>query len=212
LISGSPAGVSGELLRALQEHVIFTVAVDSGANWAHMAGIEVDLVLGDLDSIDNAVCACFRQQNAAFLTVDAHKDETDLELALSELTRRGFTAVLATNVLGGRLDHELASLGALARMPRLHPLVIEDTSALIFLSAQEAGRSQVRLAGICKLGGLVSILPINGEATVTTTGMQWDLHGETLRAFDPRGVSNIVRVEGAAIEVQSGDVLVVLPA
>jgi thiamine pyrophosphokinase len=187
------------------------VAVDAGANETHAAGLAVDLVMGDLDSIAPAVHDQYRAQDTPFLIVDPHKDETDLELALAELAHRGFTAVAATNVLGGRLDHELAALGALAQAHGLRSLVIEDSTALVFLLAEKPATSRLRLAHIRNQGDPVSIVPLGGPATVTTTGMEWNLYAESLRPLDPRGISNLVRSHEAAIEVKAGGIIVILP-
>lgn len=215
LISGSPVGTSPELLQALAQQTVFTLAVDSGANVAFAAEVAVDLIVGDLDSVNPATRNFYHASKTPFLAAPAHKDETDLELALAELQRRGFNALVATNTQGGRLDHELASLGALSRAQSLNPIVIEDDMTAIFLSAGNFGRDNLSLSSLfCESESedtLVSLLPLGGSAMVSTFGMKWELEGEILRQFDPRGISNIVCSQNASIKVESGTLLVIIP-
>ena len=92
----------------------FVVAADSGL--AHAVALErhVDLVVGDLDSVDLDLLAEARRSGS---TVEAHpsdKDQTDLELALDAATARGYQHLTVVGGHGGRLDHFLANLTVLA--------------------------------------------------------------------------------------------------
>jgi thiamine pyrophosphokinase len=214
LISGSPTGVSTDLLRTLAQQVGFICAVDSGADQARRANITPDLLVGDLDSIQPETLNAYRSGGGELIAVDPYKDATDLELALDTLQSRGFTAVIATNVLGGRLDHELASLGVLARAQTLSPILIDDATIAIFLSA-EAPRKHIALGMLFdaeKSGSpTVSILPLTASATVVAHGFEWPLDNESLHSLDARGVSNLVTSPDAYVELTSSTAAVIIP-
>src|SRR5262245_46705744 len=67
----------------------YVIAADSGLGVAHGLGVEVDLLVGDLDSVD---AAAIEAAEAAGTVVERHpaeKDATDLELALDAAVAQG---------------------------------------------------------------------------------------------------------------------------
>jgi thiamine pyrophosphokinase len=60
-------------------------------------------------------------------------------------------------------------------------------------------------------GSIISLIPIGGAATVTTTGLQWELENDTLQSFASRGVSNIATGKSVTISVTDGSLAVVEP-
>src|SRR5579859_5466672 len=77
------------------------IAADGGAEVARHLGLEVDLVVGDLDSISAATLAGIAQVERHA----AEKDATDLELALTAALRLEPERILVLAGAGGRLDH-----------------------------------------------------------------------------------------------------------
>jgi thiamine pyrophosphokinase len=214
VVSGSPARrAPSALVSRLATAAGFVVAVDSGAELLRAAGITPDLLLGDFDSIGSDTLAAFRAVGVELSAYSAHKDASDLELALDELRRRDFAAVLATNVLGGRLDHELASLGGLAAAAERGSVValVEEGEGCVFLSATGA-RDRLRLAPDgARAARHVSLIPWGGEASVSIRGVEWELDHALLSPSSSWGVSN-VPCEGSVVEVEvhSGTLIVVL--
>jgi thiamine pyrophosphokinase len=188
------------------------VAVDSGAEPVQQAGVVPGLLLGDFDSISPGTLDGYRAAGVELVTHNVYKDETDIELALEELWRRGFTHAIATNVLGGRIDHELASLGSLAAMAErgMSVAVIEDREACVFLSAR-GGRFTLRLDSPLETApAFISLIPWGGEATVSISGVEWELDHRLLVPGSSRGVSNVARSNPVEVEVHTGLVIVVL--
>jgi thiamine pyrophosphokinase len=212
LVSGSPAGVSAQHLRGLARDAGLVVAVDSGANWTFAAGITPHLIVGDCDSIQASILASYRSRGVEFITLDAHKDQTDLEVALEAIEQRGGEELVACNVLGGRLDHELASLGALARARRLSPVIEEEQGSVYFLGDREGARCELALDGLADTGALVSVIALEESTTVSEQGMEWNLDQAQLRLLDPRGVSNKIKDPAAAkITLTKGQAAIILP-
>ena len=58
------------------------LACDAGCGICMQAGVRIDLVVGDFDSVTDEALDYARACGAEFLTFPADKDETDLELAL----------------------------------------------------------------------------------------------------------------------------------
>src|SRR5262245_60062395 len=95
-------------LTDLEPHAT-VVAADSGLHHAQELGWHVDVVVGDLDSVDPAALAAAEHRGATVERHPAAKDETDLELALLTARARGATRAVVLGVAGGRLDHFLAN-------------------------------------------------------------------------------------------------------
>jgi thiamine pyrophosphokinase len=208
LISGAPGSADHALLQQLAQKALRIIAVDSGADAACAAGIVPELVIGDLDSVSADALALVRSKGAEVRAADTRKDETDLELALNYCSTelpQGCT-LCVTNALGGRLDHELASLGALARAAELKPLIIESRVVVAFLSSAYPTLTFAEL-GVMP-GFLVSVIALEGEAVVSEHGMEYGLDHARLRPLDPRGVSNIVSTKDAYVCVHKGSVAV----
>ncbi len=180
------------------------VAADGGGAACLAAGIVPDLIVGDLDSLATRDETRLRQAGTRFVTFPAEKDVTDLDLALDEAKAAGTTEVLLTGVLGERLDHTLASLGALVRHAALRPAVVETDMRAWVLSS--GGRSSLNLVG---LDAVVSLFALGAPATVTCRGMRYALSAEVLGPLDSRGLSNVITADNAAVEVHDG-VLVAL--
>ena len=114
LIAGSPRKSGSSPVRQLALNASHTIAADSGANLAYAHQLPLDYLIGDLDSIDKDALLFYRAARTEIIPADPHKDKTDLQLALELIESRSelrSKPLVVTNVIGGRLDHELAALG-----------------------------------------------------------------------------------------------------
>jgi thiamine pyrophosphokinase len=182
------------------------VAADSGLAGAHALGLAVDLVVGDMDSVDPAVLAAARAAGAAVERHPAAKDATDLDLAVDAALARGADRLVVVTGTGDRFDHALAVALSLAA-DRLAGAVME---AWIGPAHLWVVRDRLGFGG--HPGMLVSLIPAHGPARgVTTTGLLYPLRGEDLDAGTTRGVSNELTGRAATIQVEAGTLLVIAP-
>lgn len=217
LVSGSPLGVTPEVLWEMSEGMSFVVAVDSGAKWCYEAGVVPDLLVGDLDSVEKNIAESYLQQDVEVVAYPADKDASDIELAIDLIIERGYVDLVATNVIGGRIDHELAALGNLAAAGErgLAVTVVETDQTLIFMNSPGArSRLQVELgASVESVSQItVSLIAWAGEATVSATGYKWELDHATLSPTSSLGLSNVPVAVEPVIELHSGSLIVVVPA
>jgi thiamine pyrophosphokinase len=190
----------------LLNDVDLVVAADSGLEHALALGVDVDVVVGDLDSVDHAA---LDRAVAAGAVVEAHpaeKDATDLELALDAAVARGATTVRVLGVHGGRFDHYLANVLLLAA-PRFAAVRID---AKIGDAHVTVVRDRADLSGAP--GALCSLLPLGGPAVgVTTHELRYPLRQETLVPGSTRGVSNEFLGADAAVSLDAGVLLAIVP-
>ena len=186
----------------------FVIAADGGFNRARAAGLSVDLVVGDLDSVNVADLATAEVLGTMVERHPTDKDATDLELALDAAVVRGATSVTVLGGIGDRFDHLVGELGLLAS-PRWNSIRVHaryGPAAITVLHGPGA------LTIDAQPGSLVSLVPTHGTATgVTTNGLRYPLTGETLPAGTTRGVSNVFIHSHADVSVQSGCLLIVQP-
>jgi thiamine pyrophosphokinase len=183
------------------------IAADSGLQHAQALELSVDLVVGDLDSVDPAALEAAVADGAAVERHPAAKDATDLELALDAALARGATSLQVLGVGGGRLDHFLANVLLLAS-PRYADATID---ARVGDAQIKVVHDRAELAG--EPGGLCSLLPLGGPAVgVVTDGLRYPLRRETLPPGTTRGVSNEFLTGRASVSVEAGVLLAVVPA
>jgi thiamine pyrophosphokinase len=194
-------------LRALLPEAAVVIAADSGLHQARPLGLRVDYVVGDLDSADPAAVEDARAAGAVVERHRVDKDATDLELAFDVARDRGVQRITVVGGAGGRLDHFLANVALLAS-PRFADLDLDARIGEAYVVVAQGGRPPHEIVGAA--GSLVTLLATGGDAAgITTTGLQYPLHGATLRPGTSRGVSNVLIGERGSVVLERGTLLVI---
>jgi len=182
------------------------VAADGGADLAGRLGLEVDLAVGDFDSIGPSGLDGLRAAGVPVEVAPTAKNESDTELAIRAAVARGADALSIVGGLGGRPDHLLANVGLLALMELSgRPIELIDDSTRVSLLSGPASRE---FTG--RPGDLVSLLPLGpGVEGVTTTGLAWALDHEPLPVGPARGLSNVRIGAVATVGLRAGLLVVV---
>lgn len=177
------------------------IAADSGLHLAADLHLEVDVVVGDLDSVEAAALASAR---SAGVTVDEHpvdKDATDLELAVTFAIDHGANHIIVLGGWGGRFDHLLGNATLLAG-PLLAHTRVEWHSSTATVRPCRPG-APVTISG--QPGDLASLVPLGGDVHgVTTSGLAWPLNDTTLAFGTTRGISNRLVGDAAMVAVVAG--------
>jgi thiamine pyrophosphokinase len=181
------------------------IAADGGAAHCRALGLRPDVAIGDFDSLSDAELAALEAAGAQVVRHPAHKDQTDLELALRWAVQNGADDIVVLAALGGRWDQTLANL-LLPALPGLEGvrLRLVDGPQQIYLIQRET-----RIEG--RPGDIVSLIPIGGPARgVTTEGLEYPLNGGTLPFGSTLGISNVLVGASARVTVAEGIVLCVV--
>jgi thiamine pyrophosphokinase len=107
---------------------------------------------------------------------------------------------------GDRFDHVLGMVHSLASCA-----LAVDTTLLIGTARLSYATYTKEFRINTQPGDIISLIPLGGDTTVTTTGLQWELTNDTLRSFASRGVSNISTDESVTISVPDGLLAVIEP-
>ncbi|MDR0861401.1 MAG: thiamine diphosphokinase [Oscillospiraceae bacterium] len=179
----------------------FVIAADGGYAHLREMGAEPDVLLGDFDSLGEVPTFEDGTRVERFPT---EKDDTDMMLAVKHALAQGFRRFVLNGGMGGRLDHTLANLQALAH--------IAVRGGRGFLAGEQSATvicdGEVRFSAIA--GGYVSVFAYGGEASgVTIEGMKYCVRDVTLTTDEPRGTSNEFTGAPARVAVRRGMLLVV---
>lgn len=183
--------------------VEFVVAADGGIRHAADLGLQVDLVVGDLDSIPTE-----NEKVSNSVKLERHparKDETDLELALQAALDHSAARAVVLGATGGRLDMTIGNTILLA-----HP-AFKDRRIELWHNRQTAWLIRPPGGEITGLpGDTLSLIPLGGGASgITLESMLYPLQDDGL-AFGPlRGISNRLEAASAHVSLKSGLLLAI---
>ena len=190
-----------ERLRELE--VLFVLAADGGAHHAHVLELHLDRVIGDLDSISNSEMQFFVDAGVTLQEVSAHKDETDLELALLHAIDLDVKRIIILGASGGRLDMTLSNVTLLT-----HPAI--GSHRLEFWTSNQTTWLIAPPGEVIEgtVGDTLSLIPLFEDALgVRTVNLAYRLHNEDLHQGPARGVSNVFTSANVEVRLNSGSLV-----
>lgn len=177
----------------------FIIAADSGYRILKRLQILPDILLGDFDSLSEAI-----PDNCEIITAPTEKDDTDTMLAVKTALSRGYTDITIAASIGGRLDHTFANIQTLAYI------------------AQNGGKGQLLgendIVYFCNKGDYVfpkidnmyfSLFAYTENTTISLSGTKYTLKNYCLSNNFPLGVSNEMLDTNTNLTVISGEAIVI---
>ena len=180
------------------------IAADSGADLAAAAGVTVDVLIGDLDSVSRKTLERVFDDRTAIESHPPGKDATDLELAMEAALRSAPTDIIFVGGGGGRLDHLLGNVAVIAGPSARNASVTWVTEGETAYVVR--GSKSIRTSP----GTTFSLIPIGGDAHgVDVRQARWQLRDASLGAHRSVGISNVATAGEVDIEVGEGVLLAV---
>jgi thiamine pyrophosphokinase len=183
------------------------IAADGGSAHFLALGLTPHVLIGDFDSLDESDLERLQSRGVEIIRHPAHKDFTDLELALQYAEGREAEEIRVYAALGARWDHTLANLllPAAADLQKSRIVLIDGPHEIRLI------RSGETLAVQAKRGDTLSLIPLGGDAHgVSTANLEYPLSGETLFFGGTRGVSNVFLSNIASVRLEQGLLLCVV--
>jgi thiamine pyrophosphokinase len=174
------------------------VAADGGADVVLPEGREFGAVIGDLDSVAGE--AALRARGVPVHRI-VEQDSTDLEKCLRAVAAPLF---LGVGFLGGRIDHQLAALGALVANP--------DKTVVLIGARDIVFRCPELLSLDLPEGTRVSLFPMGETRGVVSDGLRWPVTGLDFAPAGRIGTSNVALGGPVRVGFDTGRMLVILPA
>ena len=177
----------------------FYIAADAGLLTMRQAGIAPDLLIGDFDSLGDAL-----PEGIPVITLPVEKDVTDTDAAAAEGIKRGCTDFTFYGVLGGRPDHSLANLSLLARLSQ------QGYGAKAYGAGFEiTAITNGRLLFPAGRKGAAAVFSWTDESSgVTIEGFKYTLHNGKLHSNFALGACNSFTGKEAFVSVENGTLLV----
>ena len=173
----------------------FVVGVDRGALICVLYGLDIDLAIGDFDSVTKEELELIESYSKKIVMLDVVKDVTDSQAAMAYV--ESFDEVILCGGLGGRIDHQLINIG-LAKMDTR--LKLWDENHLIYAVV---GDKTIKKAGYRYLS-LFACEP----SVVNLRGVKYPLNNRSINEEDLYLVSNEIIEEEAYLSVE-GKVLII---
>jgi len=183
------------------------VAADGAWAKARRLGIDVDLVVGDLDSLDEAGLEQLIASTVPVKRFSVDKDRTDTEIAVDLALEWNARWITVCGVGGGRIDHALAHVFLLGKRPvtgsremRLELAIGRETVIWV--------EGEIDLEGALP-GDRVSLIPVDHCVRVSTWGLRFPLSDELLVRTAARGISNVVCTLPARVRISEGAAIMI---
>lgn len=181
----------------------YVVGIEKGAAEAIKSGINVDLAVGDFDSVSPAEAEMIEKRAKKVITLDPVKDTTDTYDAYKRLEKYEQIIILG-GIAGQRIEHFYANLLILEKDPKV---VLKDDFTMITHL-----QSKVKTYTIPKDSRqyrYYSFFAID-KATITLKGFRYPLDSYALDHNDPLCISNELNgKEDGVITIDGGDVVMI---
>jgi len=208
LIFAGGLALSDATMQAVREITEFdlVIAADSGLHSAQKLGLTVNVVIGDMDSVDKSALAEATSRGSKIIQHDRDKNFTDLHSALLFAAEHGSKKIIVITAGGGRLDHQLGIIAAMFDpiLKQVEVQALWDESKIFALQ----GETSCEFAA--EIGDIVGLQAYGATATgVSTIGLRWKLSNESLEVYETRGVSNEVTDNQVSVSIAHGQLLII---
>ncbi len=177
------------------------VALDGAYLTARNKGLNIDVLLGDLDSISQDDMNQIDSTRTQILEIN-NQNTTDLDKAIDYLDDQQHDTITVLNALGGRTDHCLHNIQALIRHYHAsRPITIQTCSEKIYaLRDQKVVITAALGTGIGLIGAPMAI--------INTKGLQYELNNFFATFGERDSTSNVMIKSKLHLDVQ-GTVIVI---
>lgn len=184
----------------------YIIACDKGVQYALIAGITPDLIIGDFDSIDDISIYEKEFPNSSIQTYPIRKDDTDTMLAVKHALSINCDKITIACGLGQRMDHTYANIQAMTYASQ-RGAVCEMVSNSEYIRTISPSDGAVKL--LAKDNYSLSLFAISDTVkNVSIEGTEYDCITDIKNSF-PLGHGNHFSNEYATISVEEGILLVI---
>lgn len=187
-------------LKKTAEECDYIIAADKGYKTLKKADVEIDIAIGDFDSLG------YVPEDVIVKKLKAEKDDTDTMTAVRYALDKGAEEILILGGTGGRLDHTVANLQTLSFIAYHSALgkLIDETNEIMGLIPGEYKFQN-------RAGHSLSTFSMTDEVSgLCESGVKYPLDNAVLTNKFPLGVSNEIVEDFAVISFKSGILFVCL--
>lgn len=182
------------------------IAADHGLTAADRLNISLDFIVGDFDSVPEAILNKYRELSTPIKTFPKEKDKTDTQIAIELALMHNPTSIDIIGATGSRLDHVLANIHLLMLPMQLKiDACMIDPNNKIYLKNKSFTIKKEE-----QYGSFVSLLPFSEKVGgLTLKGFKYPLHHITYSSGSSLGISNEITEPEALVELSEGILTVI---
>ena len=185
---------SKSVIDAVLDEGVPVFGADAGADRAAESGVEVEEVLGDLDSVD-------RSRWESKLRELPDQSSSDLAKSITLLIERGYTEIDVVGIDGGSPEHVLGSWAALCEAPGGARICLQHEDAVTHRLHPRDGGLELDIDE----GQEFSVFALQ-PCKAWVSGAKWEVDGDPM-SFSTRGLHNVGT--GEIVRINADGVLVV---
>jgi thiamine pyrophosphokinase len=188
-------------LKINKNEIDFVICADSGYNHAKALNIDVDVAIGDFDSVDSVP-----NDVQELIRYPKDKDDTDTMLAVKLALEREYKNIDIYGALGNRFDHSFANIQTL-------DYILENGGfGRIITETEQIFIVRNNTIIIEKIDGYVlSVFSYTNQCIgVSEKGVKYPLDNVIVTQSFPIGISNEITDNFAEISVKEGKLLIIL--
>ena len=178
-----------------------TIAADSGYRNAKLLKVNIDIAVGDFDSLDQREIG----KNTEIMTVPAEKDFTDTQMAVDVALSRNADHIVIIGGLSGRVDHTLSNLGILEKLYTIgiRAILADGNNRVRYINATSEliPRGHYRYFSLLAADSIVK--------GVTIEGGKYPLKNAKIKRTHQFAVSNEIEKNCALISVKKGGLFII---
>lgn len=170
----------------LKKEVDIWIGADRGALHLLDWGLTPCLSIGDFDSVSEDEYEYIEKGSQRVENHPAEKNETDLEIAISEALKRNVTQLTLVGVTGGRMDHQMMTMQLMEKIA-MKGIVVD--------LYEQSGRVWIWPPGVYELreshSAYVSFLPVSDRVDgLSLNGFKYDTNDVCLYHASSLCISN----------------------
>ncbi len=194
------------LLRKVATNASFIIATDGAAQIARTFSIDLDVIIGDMDSLDVRSLEFFLETKTIIIS-NPDQYSNDFEKALRYLiAERKTHSLVILGMHGKRTDHTLTNLSVLVRLRDCFEslVVIDDFQEHHLLTA-----TYLSYIPTLPNHSQISLTPLPIAEGVTTHGLFYPITNRRMEFGIDEGLSNIITSHDEALITISGGALLI---
>lgn len=179
--------------------VIDIIACDGASDFLRKHKVLPDVIIGDLDSVKPATLKYFSAKKVLIKKV-YDQNKNDLEKALMFSLGKKYKLIHIIGLSGKRLDHTLNNISVIKKYHR--------KADILFCENGFTGRIISKKIELnCRIGDIVSLIPLPKATGITTSGLKYPLKNGTLEFGVRSGALNEAVSEVVNISLKKGCLL-----
>lgn len=200
IISGGDV-VSKKVVSKYAAKADYIIGADKGAETAYKYNLDLDIVLGDFDSINPEI---LEKLNCEIIKHPVEKDKTDLELSLDVLIEKSYKKIIVLNALGNRIDHTMGNLFLLEKYEDVDIRIIDNFTEIFIMKNNKVVIEDRR-------DYILSIIPINKKIRIEKLkGVKYPLDKKDVKRGSTLCISNIINQRECLISISEGKAFIII--